>query len=75
MATVQIRNLDEEAYAILRRRAAESGRSLQEYLRIEVEELARRPSIDEILDDLRDHAVSDVTMDEIVAMQREGRDR
>ncbi|MEU6443829.1 plasmid stabilization protein [Streptomyces sp. NPDC047046] len=75
MATVQIRNLDDEAYSILRRRAAESGRSLQEYLRIEVEELARRPSMDEAIKRIRARPMSEVAVEDIVAVQREGRDR
>ncbi|MGP3998570.1 FitA-like ribbon-helix-helix domain-containing protein [Streptomyces sp. 8N706] len=73
MATVQIRNLDDEAYAILRRRAADSGRSLQEYLRTRLEEEALHPTIDEALEAVRGELTSSVSMDDILTAQREGR--
>jgi antitoxin FitA len=50
MATVQIRNIPEQAHAILRRRAAEAGQSLQEYLRARLVEEAATQTLDEILD-------------------------
>jgi plasmid stability protein len=73
MATVQIRNLSDDAYAILRRRAAESGRSLQEYLRRRLEEEAFQPSLDEVLSAVRSELSSSVSMSDILAVQREGR--
>jgi len=72
MATVQIRNLKDEAYAILRRRAEESGRSLQEYLRIRLEEEAAQPTIEEVLAEARASLSSSVSMEDILAVQREG---
>lgn len=42
MATVQIRNLDDDAYGVLKTRAAASGRSLQEYVRLLLEDAARK---------------------------------
>lgn len=74
MATVQIRNLDDAAYAVLRRRAAESGRSLQEYLRIRLEEEAAQPTVEEMLSAARKELSSNVSMDDILAAQQEGRD-
>ncbi|MFE9251829.1 hypothetical protein [Streptomyces sp. NPDC007088] len=75
MAAVRIRDLDDEAYATPRRRAAATGRSLQEYPRVEVEGLARRPTLDEVVEGIRSRAVSDLPMDDIVALQREDRER
>ena len=78
MATVQIRNLDDELYGILRTRAAVSGRSLQEYLRLLLEREAKRESIDQVFTRLRlepTWAESTATMDDIVELQREMRDR
>jgi plasmid stability protein len=49
MPTVQIRDLDEEVYAALARRAAEAGISVPELLRRHATRLAARPSIDEWL--------------------------
>jgi plasmid stability protein len=43
MASITIRNVPDQARDELAARAASSGRSLQEYLRSELIELARRP--------------------------------
>jgi plasmid stability protein len=43
--TIQIRDLDDEVYAGLRRRAAEENVSVPELLRAEATRLAVRPSI------------------------------
>ena len=47
--TVQIRDLDDEVYAGLVRRAAEAGVSVPELLRAEAARLAARPSVEEWL--------------------------
>jgi hypothetical protein len=47
--TVQIRDLDDEVYAGLVRRAAEYGVSVPELLRIEAARLAARPTVEEWL--------------------------
>lgn len=51
--TVQIRDLDDEVYAALIRRAAEDGISVPELLRREATRLAARPSIKEWLNRTR----------------------
>jgi plasmid stability protein len=43
--TIQIRDIDDEVYAGLRRRAAEEGVSVPELLRAEATRMAARPSI------------------------------
>jgi plasmid stability protein len=43
--TVQIRNLDDEVYAALVHRAAETGVSVPELLRAEAVRLAARPAL------------------------------
>lgn len=43
--TIQIRDLDDEVYAGLARRAAEAGVSVPELLRAEATRLAARPSM------------------------------
>jgi plasmid stability protein len=45
--TVQIRDLDDDVYAALARRAAELRMSVPELLRAEATRLAARPSMDE----------------------------
>ncbi|MGH2712293.1 MAG: FitA-like ribbon-helix-helix domain-containing protein [Thermoleophilaceae bacterium] len=47
--TVQIRDLDDDVYAGLARRAAEAGVSVPELLRVEAARLAARPSVEEWL--------------------------
>ena len=44
--TVQIRDLDDDVYAGLARRAAEAGVSVPELLRAEAVRLAARPSVE-----------------------------
>jgi plasmid stability protein len=43
--TIQIRDIDDEVYSGLRRRAAEEGVSVPELLRAEATRIAARPSI------------------------------
>lgn len=47
--TVQIRDLDDDVYAGLARRATEAGISVPELLRIEATRLAARPTVKEWL--------------------------
>jgi hypothetical protein len=47
--TVQIRDVDDEVYAALARRAAEAGLTVPELLRREITRLAARPSVGEWL--------------------------
>jgi hypothetical protein len=51
--TVQIRDLDDEVYAALARRAAEVGLSVPELLRGEATRLASRPSVESWLERTR----------------------
>lgn len=44
MATIQIREIPEDAYETLRRRARRNGQSIQAYMRDQVVQLAARPS-------------------------------
>jgi hypothetical protein len=47
--TVQIRDIDDEVYAELAKRAAEAGLTVPDLLRREATRLASRPSVDEWL--------------------------
>ena len=49
MATIQIREIPEGAYEVIRKRARASGRSIQSYMRDVVVDFAARPTTDEIL--------------------------
>lgn len=49
MKNIQIRNVPDKTHAILRRRAADAGMSLQEYLLGLVNEASARPTIEEVM--------------------------
>lgn len=72
---MQIRNLDDHAYTVLRTRAAAENLSLSAYLRRELERMASRPSMAELLaraDSRR--AVASVSTEDIVNALHAGRD-
>lgn len=52
MATIQIRDISEDAYEIIRRRARAAGQSIQAYLKKAIERMARQPAEDELFADL-----------------------
>ena len=64
--TVQIRDIDDETYAALARRAASAGTSVPELLRREAARFATRPTVEEWLATTR-RRPSTVTRDEILA--------
>ena len=47
--TIQVRDLDDDVYEALRRRASEAGLSVPELLRREATRLAARPTVEEWL--------------------------
>ena len=50
MATIQVRDVSETTYETLRDRAASRDESLSEYLRNELDRLAARPTLEEMLE-------------------------
>jgi hypothetical protein len=63
--TVQIRDIDDDVYAGLVRRAAEEGLTVPELLRREAARLAARPSVAEWLRGTR-RRPSQITTDDVV---------
>ncbi len=49
MATIQIREIPEDAYEVIRKRARAAGRSIQSYMRDWVVDFAEHPTTDEVL--------------------------
>jgi plasmid stability protein len=47
--SIQVKDVPDDIHATLRRRAAESGQSLQEYLLARLIEDARTPTVEEVL--------------------------
>lgn len=54
MATIQIREIPEDVYEVIRVRARASGRSIQSYMRDVVVDVASRPTTDEVLATMED---------------------
>ncbi|HEU0316508.1 MAG TPA: hypothetical protein VFR49_04210 [Solirubrobacteraceae bacterium] len=50
MPSIQIKDVPDEVHAVLRRRAAAAGQSLQEYLRTRLIAEASGPTVEEVLD-------------------------
>jgi hypothetical protein len=50
---VQIRDVPENVHRTLKARAARAGQTLSDYLRTELEALARRPTAEELFDRIR----------------------
>lgn len=50
MATIQIREVPEESYEVLRRRARRAGQSMQAYMRDEIIASAARPTKSEAIE-------------------------
>lgn len=71
---VQVRDVPERVHRTLKARAAVSGVSLSEYLRVELERLATLPSAEELRERLRHHAPVNATLDP-TAIVRELRER
>lgn len=63
--TIQIRDLDDEVYAALARRAAEAGLTVPDLLRREAARLASRPTVEEWLARTR-RRPSGITRSEVV---------
>jgi antitoxin FitA len=49
MPSITVRNVPEDVRAELAARAARAGRSLQEHLRAELIDLARKPTVEDVL--------------------------
>lgn len=49
MATIQIREIPEDSYEVIRRRARAAGRSIQSYMREWVVDFAAHPTAEEAL--------------------------
>jgi antitoxin FitA len=64
--TVQIRDIDDDVYLALVRRAAEIGVTVPEFLRREITRLTARPSLEEWLERTR-RRPSDITTEEVLA--------
>jgi|KBSSwiStaDraftv2_1062776.scaffolds.fasta_scaffold1834189_2 plasmid stability protein len=75
--SITIRNVPDEVRNELAARAARSGRSLQEFLRLELESMAAKPSVEDWLARVRENVAAHGTIidpDVVVNMIREDRE-
>jgi antitoxin FitA len=70
---IQIRNVPDEVHRTLKVRAAEEGLSLSDYIKRDLEDLARQATIEEAFSSARAHGSSGITTEEIVADIRASR--
>ena len=75
MPSVQIKDVPDPVHAVLRRRAAAAGQSLQEYLLGRLVEEATRPTVDEVLDRAGARAGGSVSFKASRATVRSDRER
>lgn len=73
--SVQIKGVPEETHAVLRRRAAAAGQSLQEYLLARLIQEAAAPTIEEVLERAGGRAGGSVPFSDAAGFLREDRDR
>ena len=77
MALIQIRDVPEETYETIRRRARAAGQSIQAYMLARTVEMASRPTTDEVLQEIRRELASrpplELSTEEILAARDEGR--
>ena len=74
MPSIQVKNVPEDVHATLRRRAAEAGMSLQEYLLARLQYDAGTPTLDEVLDRAGGRAGGHIPLEAAVKAVREDRE-
>ncbi len=52
MATIQVREIPEDLYEVLRRRARRAGQSMQAYMHGQIINLARQPTKEEAVEEI-----------------------
>ncbi len=67
---VQVRDVSDATHAVLKRRAAAAGQSLQEYLRALLDEHAATPTVAEVMERVTHRSGSDVTAADVVEVVR-----
>jgi plasmid stability protein len=75
VTSVQVKDVPDDVHATLRRRAAASGQSLQEYLRAKLIAEARQPTVEEVLDRVAERSGGSVAFGDAVDQLRADRDR
>lgn len=74
MPSIQIKNVPDEVHAVLRRRAASAGQSLQEYLLSELTRASRTPTVAELIERIGHRSGGRLSLREAEKLVREDRD-
>lgn len=74
MPSIQVKDVPPDVHAILTRRAAAAGQSLQEYLLARLTADAAAPTMDEVLARIGRRRGVDLGFDEAARLVRDGRD-
>lgn len=74
MPSIQVKDVPDDVHATLRKRAAEAGMSLQEYLLSRLVEDAHTPTLEEVLDRAGGRAGGRARLSKAVKIVRSDRD-
>lgn len=74
MPSIQVKDVPDDVHAVLRRRAAAAGQSLQEYLLALLTEEARTPTLAEVLERVSHRTGGRLSLSDAVEAVRSDRD-
>ncbi len=67
MPNVQVRNVSEEVYGVLVRRAQKEGQSLQQYLSDQLSQIACRPTLEEVFSQIDEQSLGRISSQDVVS--------
>jgi plasmid stability protein len=73
MGLIQIRDVPDDVHRTLKARAAARGVTLSDYLRFEIERVARTPTAEELDERIRTRAAAGVSTSDILKARNSGR--
>jgi plasmid stability protein len=74
MPSIQVKGVPEEVHAVLRRRAALAGQSLQEYVLMLLRQDAETPTLEEVLDRVEHRSGGEADFETAARLVREERE-
>lgn len=70
---IQVRNVPDDVHRVLKVRAASEGLSLSDYIKRDLEDLAKQATLEDVFADVRARGPSGITAEEIVSDIHEAR--
>ena len=74
MPSIQVKDVPDDVHRVMRRRAAQNGMSMQEYLLARLTADARQPTLDEVLGEVSRRSGGSIPFDDAVRAVRADRD-